>query len=63
MMALLGDALWRFYQLTGDKRSVALIDAFGDFVFNYGLFYGDKQVKTLSYLSILFLLIMQSKKS
>ncbi|MDX2367586.1 MAG: hypothetical protein QNK36_04160 [Colwellia sp.] len=47
MMALLGDALWRFYQLTNDKRAAALIDAFGDFVFNYGLFYGDKRVKNI----------------
>jgi len=47
MMALLGDALWRFYQLTGDKRAAALIDAFGDFILNYGLFYGDKRVKNI----------------
>jgi len=47
MMALLSDALWRFYQLTGDKRAAALIDAFGDFILNYGLFYGDKRVKNM----------------
>jgi hypothetical protein len=47
MMALLGDALWRFYQLTNDKRAAALIDAFGDFILNYGLFYGDKRVKNI----------------
>lgn len=47
MMALLGDALWRFYLLTNDKRAAALIDAFGDFVLNYGLFYGNKRVKNI----------------
>jgi hypothetical protein len=47
MMALLGDALWRFYQLTGDKRASSLIDAFGDFILNYGIFYGDKRVKNI----------------
>jgi len=47
MMALLGDALWRFYQLTGDKRASSLIDAFGDFVLNHGLFYGDKRVNNI----------------
>ena len=47
MMALLGDALWRFYQLTNDKRAAALIDAFGDFILNYALFYGDKRVKNI----------------
>jgi len=47
MMALLGDALWRFYQLTGDKRAASLIDAFGDFVLNYGIYYGDKRVKNI----------------
>ena|GEM_PF-2938792 len=47
MMALLGDALWRFYQLTGDKRAAALIDVFGEFVLNYGIFYGDKRVKNI----------------
>ncbi len=47
MMALLGDALWRFYILTGDKRAASLIDAFGDFVLNYGIYYGDKRVKNI----------------
>lgn len=47
MMALLGDALWRFYRLTNDKRSAALIDAFGDFILNYGLFYGDKRISNI----------------
>lgn len=40
MMALLGDAMWRFYRLTGDKRASSLINAFGDFILNYGVFYG-----------------------
>ncbi len=47
MMALLGDALWRFYRLTGDKNAAALIDAFGDFILNHGLFYGDKRVNNI----------------
>lgn len=47
MMALLGDALWRFYQLTSDVRSASLIDAFGDFVLNYGIYYGDKRVNNI----------------
>ncbi|ARD44567.1 hypothetical protein [Colwellia sp. PAMC 21821] len=47
MMALLGDALWRFYQLTGDVRSASLIDAFGDFVLNYGIYYGNARVKNI----------------
>ena len=47
MMALLGDALWRFYQLTGDKRAASLIDAFGDFVLNHGIYYGDKRVRNI----------------
>jgi hypothetical protein len=44
MMSLLGDALWRFYRLTEDKRAGALLDAFGDFILKYGLYYGDKRV-------------------
>jgi len=47
MMALLGDALWRYYRLTHDKSAAALIDAFGDFILNYGLFYGDKRVNNI----------------
>jgi len=47
MMALLGDALWRFYQLTGDKRAASLIDAFGDFILNHGIYYGDKRVNNI----------------
>ncbi|MGB2741789.1 MAG: hypothetical protein WBC60_14675 [Cognaticolwellia sp.] len=47
MMALLADSLWRFYQLTEDKRAASLIDAFGDFVLNHGIYYGDKRVKNI----------------
>lgn len=47
MMALLGDALWRFYLLTGDNRAGSLIDAFGDFVLNYGIYYGNARVKNI----------------
>ena len=47
MMALLGDALWRFYQLTDDVRAASLIDAFGDFVINHGIYYGNARVKNI----------------
>jgi len=47
MMALLSDALWRFYLLTEDTRAAALIDAFGDFILNYALYYGDDRVKNI----------------
>ena len=47
MMALLGDSLWRFYQLTNDKRAAALLDAFGDFILNHGIFYGNKRVQNI----------------
>ncbi|MGB1262279.1 MAG: hypothetical protein ACPG52_05150 [Cognaticolwellia sp.] len=47
MMALLGDALWRFYQLTGDTRAASLIDTFGDFILNYGIYYGNARVKSI----------------
>ena len=40
MMALLSDALWRFYRLTNDIRASSLINAFGDFILNHGVFYG-----------------------
>ncbi len=47
MMALLGDALWRFYLLTGDKRAASLIDTFGDFILNHGIYYGNKRVNNI----------------
>ena len=47
MMALLGDALWRFYLLSGDKRAASLIDAFGDFILNHGIYYGNKRVNNI----------------
>ncbi|SEL71096.1 hypothetical protein SAMN05216262_11865 [Colwellia chukchiensis] len=47
MMALLGDALWRFYLLTEDQRAAALLDSFGDFVLNYGIYYGNERVKNI----------------
>ncbi|GHE89475.1 hypothetical protein [Thalassotalea profundi] len=45
MMALLGDGLWRYYRLTHDKRSAALLNAFGDFMPNYGIHFADKKLK------------------
>lgn len=45
MMALLGDGLWRYYRLTHDKRSAALLNAFGDFMPNYGIHFADKRLK------------------
>ncbi len=47
MMALLADALWRFYLLTEDKRAAALIDAFGDFILNHGIYYGNEKAKNI----------------
>jgi len=46
MLALLGDALWRYYQLTEDKSAAALIDTFGDFILNYGIYYGSHKKLT-----------------
>ncbi|XQW85365.1 hypothetical protein ACOYR1_01150 [Thalassotalea piscium] len=47
MMALLGDALWRYYRLTGDEKSASLLDAFGDFILNHGIYFGDKRVHNI----------------
>jgi len=47
MMALLGDALWHYYRLTGDEKASALLNAFGDFILNDGIYYGDKRVKNI----------------
>mgnify|MGYP001057009356 CR=1 FL=1 len=44
MMALLSDALWRYYLLTEDARAASLIEAFGDFVLNHGINWGDEKV-------------------
>ncbi|MDO6506832.1 hypothetical protein Q4506_08865 [Colwellia sp. 4_MG-2023] len=44
MMALLGDGLWRYYRLTNDKKSAALLNAFGDFMPNYGIHFADKRL-------------------
>ena len=46
MLALLGDALWRYYQLTEDESAAALIDAFGDFVLNHGIYYASHKKLT-----------------
>ncbi|MFT5756266.1 MAG: hypothetical protein ACI9LM_000978 [Alteromonadaceae bacterium] len=56
MMALLSDALWRYYLLTGDVRAASLIDAFGDFILNHGIYWGDEKVSNVvipKYLAIL----------
>jgi len=47
MMALLSDALWRYYRLTGDIRASSLIDSFGDFILNHGIYWGDEKVKNI----------------
>lgn len=47
MMALLGDALWRYYRLTDDKKSAALLNAFGDFIPNHGIHFADKRLKNM----------------
>ncbi|PCI57699.1 MAG: hypothetical protein COB45_02605 [Gammaproteobacteria bacterium] len=43
MMALLADGFWRYYQLTQDKKSAALLNAFGDFMLNDGIYFTDKR--------------------
>jgi hypothetical protein len=56
MMALLSDALWRYYRLTNDIRAASLIDAFGDFILNHGIYWGDKKVSNVvipKYLAVL----------
>ena len=40
MMALLGDGLWRYYLLTGDMKAAELLESFGDFILNYGIYFG-----------------------
>jgi hypothetical protein len=56
MMALLSDALWRYYHLTGDVRAASLIDAFGDFILDHGIYWGDEKVNNIvipKYLAVL----------
>lgn len=43
MTALLADGLWRYYQLTHDKKSAALLNTFGDFMLNDGIYFTDKK--------------------
>jgi hypothetical protein len=43
MMALLADGIWRYYQLTHDKNSAALLNAFGDFMLNDGIYFTDER--------------------
>jgi len=38
MMALLADNLWRYYWLTGDKKSAELLSAFANFVATEGIY-------------------------
>jgi hypothetical protein len=45
MTALLADGLWRYYQLTHDKKSAALLNAFGDFMMDNGIYFADKRLK------------------
>ena len=40
MMALLADHLWRYYRLTNSIKSAELVEAFGKFVLNHGVYYG-----------------------
>jgi len=44
MMALLGDGLWRYYQLTQDTKSAALLNVFGDFILNEGIYFADERL-------------------
>ena len=47
MMALLSDGLWRYYILNGDKKSAALLSAFGDFMPHYGIHFADDRLKSM----------------
>jgi hypothetical protein len=47
MMALLSDSLWRYYLLTDDKKSSALLNAFGDFMPHYGIHFADERLKNM----------------
>ena len=47
MMALLSDGLWRYYRLSNDKKSAALLNAFGDFIQNHGIHFADKRLKNM----------------
>lgn len=47
MMALLSDGLWRYYRLSDDKKSAALLNAFGDFMPHYGIHFADKRLKSM----------------
>jgi hypothetical protein len=47
MMALLSDGLWRYYKLSGDKKSAALLSAFGDFMPNYGIHFADERLNNM----------------
>ena len=47
MMALLSDGLWRYYNLSGDKKAAALLSAFGDFMPNYGIHFADERLNNM----------------
>jgi hypothetical protein len=47
MMALLSDGLWRYYRLSEDKKSAALLNAFGDFMPHYGIHFADDRLKNM----------------
>jgi hypothetical protein len=47
MMALLSDGLWRYYRLSDDKKSAALLNAFGDFMPHYGIHFADDRLKNM----------------
>ncbi|MEH6596315.1 MAG: hypothetical protein V7736_12300 [Colwellia polaris] len=64
MMALLSDGLWRYYRLSDDKNSAALLDAFGDFILNYGIHFADDRLKNMVlplYLSSMDNILLQIK--
>jgi len=44
MLALLADGFWRYYLLTHDKKSAALLNAFGDFIINDGIHFADQRL-------------------
>lgn len=42
MSALLVDSLWRYYVLSGNDKAALLIEGFGDFVLNHGIYFDNK---------------------
>ena len=42
MMAQLAEPLWRFYLLTANEKARKLLESFGDYMLNYGIYFGNE---------------------